>query len=42
MRKDKKARGATLRMIVLEDVERPVVLNNPNPELLAAAYREVT
>ncbi|MGI8647754.1 MAG: 3-dehydroquinate synthase [Acidimicrobiales bacterium] len=42
MRKDKKARGATLRMIVLEDVERPVVLNNPNPQLLAAAYREVT
>ncbi len=42
MRKDKKARGATLRMIVLEDVGRPVVLSNPNPELLAAAYREVT
>ncbi|MGH3429193.1 MAG: 3-dehydroquinate synthase, partial [Mycobacteriales bacterium] len=34
MHKDKKARGATLRMIVLEDVGRPVVLNSHAMELL--------
>ncbi len=41
MRKDKKARGDNLRMIVLEDIGRPVVLQNPDPQLLEAAYREV-
>jgi len=42
MRKDKKARGDDLRMIVLEDIGRPVVLHNPELELLEAAYQEVT
>jgi 3-dehydroquinate synthase len=42
MHKDKKARGATLRMIVLEDVGRPVVLNSPAMELLTGAFRQVS
>jgi 3-dehydroquinate synthase len=38
MRVDKKARGNTLRFVVLDDVARPVVLAGPSEENLRAAY----
>lgn len=38
MRVDKKARGATLRFVVLQGVGRPVELANPDPKALEAAY----
>jgi len=41
MRVDKKARGDLLRFVVLEGVGRPVILEGPDPALLAAAYAEV-
>ena len=41
MRLDKKARGDVLRFVVLDDVERPVRLDGPDPALLAAAFAEV-
>jgi 3-dehydroquinate synthase len=42
MRRDKKARGDLLRFVVLEDLARPVRLEGPAPELLEAAYAEVS
>jgi 3-dehydroquinate synthase len=41
MRVDKKARGATLRFVVLDALARPGILADPAPDLLAAAYAEV-
>ncbi|REE99665.1 3-dehydroquinate synthase [Thermomonospora umbrina] len=41
MRVDKKARGATLRFVVLDGLAEPGRLEGPDEELLAAAYREV-
>jgi 3-dehydroquinate synthase len=41
MRIDKKARGARLRFVVLEGVGRPIVVDDPDPDALAAAYTEV-
>ncbi|HSK53633.1 MAG TPA: 3-dehydroquinate synthase [Jiangellales bacterium] len=41
MRRDKKARGALLRFVVLEGVGRPTLLEGPDPMLLAAAYAEI-
>jgi len=41
MRVDKKARGHTLRLVVLDGLARPTVLAGPDEELLSAAYREV-
>ncbi|HWH00455.1 MAG TPA: 3-dehydroquinate synthase [Pilimelia sp.] len=41
MRVDKKARGATLRFVVLDGLARPGVLAGPDEALLRAAYREV-
>ena len=41
MRLDKKTRGDLLRFVVLEDLARPVVLEGPDPALLAAAFAEV-
>jgi 3-dehydroquinate synthase len=41
MRRDKKARGALLRFVVLEGIGRPTVLDGPDPMLLAAAYAEI-
>ncbi|WP_242902017.1 3-dehydroquinate synthase [Actinomadura terrae] len=38
---DKKARGATLRFVVLDGVAEPGRLEGPDEALLAAAYREV-
>jgi 3-dehydroquinate synthase len=41
MRVDKKARGATLRFVVLDGLARPGMLEDPAADLLDAAYREV-
>ncbi len=38
MRVDKKARGNTLRFVVLDGLARPSVLSGPSDELLATAY----
>ncbi len=38
---DKKARGARLRLVVLDGLARPGILDDPPEELLAQAYAEV-
>jgi 3-dehydroquinate synthase len=38
---DKKARGARLRLVVLDGLARPSILDNPSEELLQQAYQEV-
>jgi 3-dehydroquinate synthase len=42
MRHDKKARGDTLRFVVLDGLAKPGILAAPEQSLLAAAYAEVT
>ena len=42
MRVDKKARGATLRFVVLDDVGRPGLLEGPDDGLLASTYEKVS
>ncbi|WP_446213892.1 3-dehydroquinate synthase [Micromonospora sp. IBSANI012] len=42
MRVDKKARGSTLRFVVLDGLARPAILEGPDDELLHAAYREIS
>ncbi|MFD1713611.1 3-dehydroquinate synthase [Amnibacterium flavum] len=41
MRRDKKARGALLRFIVLDGIGKPTVLQGPEDQLLFAAYQEI-
>ena len=41
MRIDKKSRGATLRFVVLDGIGKAVMLEDPDPAMLEAAYREV-
>jgi len=41
MRVDKKARGATLRFVVLEGLAQPRIMVAPDPALLTAAYAEI-
>jgi len=41
MHRDKKARGDTLRFIVLDGIAKPTVLTGPEPSLLFAAYQEI-
>jgi 3-dehydroquinate synthase len=41
MRVDKKARGATLRFVVLEGIAKPARLEGPNEDLLRRAYDAV-
>jgi len=41
MRVDKKARGAQLRFVVLEDIARPRILEGPDEDLIAAAYADL-
>lgn len=41
MRVDKKARGATLRFVVLAGIAEPEILSGPPEDLLARAYQEV-
>jgi 3-dehydroquinate synthase len=38
---DKKSRGARLRLVILEDLGRPVLLEDPPEEMLARAFAEV-
>jgi 3-dehydroquinate synthase len=38
MRVDKKARGATLRFVVLDGIGRPRILTDPDPAWLDAAW----
>lgn len=42
MRVDKKARGATLRFVVLDGLARPGLLEGPDEDLLRAAYDKVS
>lgn len=42
MRVDKKARGATLRFVVLDGVAKPSILDGPDEAVLQAAYEEVS
>ena len=39
---DKKSRGARLRFVILEDIARPVILDDPPEALLRRAYQEVS
>jgi 3-dehydroquinate synthase len=39
---DKKARGARLRLVVLDGLARPSILDHPSEELLRQAYREIS
>ena len=41
MRVDKKARGAQLRFVVLEDIARPRILEAPEEKLIEAAYADL-
>jgi 3-dehydroquinate synthase len=42
MRVDKKARGARLRLVVLDGLARPSILDDPSEELLWQAFQEVS
>jgi len=42
MKLDKKARGSTLRFVVLDALARPSVLQGPDPAMLTAAYAEIS
>ncbi|HEX6233238.1 MAG TPA: 3-dehydroquinate synthase [Jiangellaceae bacterium] len=42
MRVDKKARGATLRFVVLDGLAKPGILEGPEPQLLMAAYSAIS
>jgi 3-dehydroquinate synthase len=42
MRVDKKARGATLRFVILDGLARPSIMEGPDDARLAAAYRAVS
>ena len=39
---DKKARGSRLRLVVLDDLARPSILEDPSEELLRQAYQEIS
>ena len=41
MRVDKKARGSTLRFVVLDDIAQPRILANPDTLVLEEAYRRI-
>ncbi|SJN22717.1 3-dehydroquinate synthase [Microbacterium esteraromaticum] len=41
MQRDKKARGAMLRFILLDDIAKPTVLQAPDESLMFAAYQEL-
>ena len=42
MRVDKKSRAGRLRFVILDDLARPALLEDPDPGMLQAAYREVS
>jgi 3-dehydroquinate synthase len=39
---DKKSRGSKLRLVVLDDIGRPVITAAPDEDLLAEAYRRIS
>jgi 3-dehydroquinate synthase len=39
---DKKSRGDTLRLVVLDKLAAPVITANPDPEVLAEAYKRIS
>lgn len=41
MRRDKKARGAMMRFVVLDDLAKPTIMQAPDESLLFAAYQEI-
>lgn len=41
MRVDKKAVGDTLRLVLLDDIGRPIIVDDVTPEQLHAAYQEI-
>lgn len=42
MQRDKKARAGTLRFVVLDDLAKPTIMSAPTPEMLHAAFQEIT
>lgn len=42
MQRDKKSRSGTLRFVVLDDVAKPTIMSAPTPEMLFAAFQEIT
>ena len=41
MQRDKKARGASLRFVVLDKIGKPTILSAPTPELLFTAFQAI-
>jgi 3-dehydroquinate synthase len=41
MQRDKKARGASLRFVVLDKIGKPTILSAPTPELLFTAFQSI-
>lgn len=42
MQRDKKSRSGNLRFVVLDDVAKPTIMTAPTPEMLFAAFQEIT
>jgi 3-dehydroquinate synthase len=42
MRIDKKTRGDVLRFVILDEIAHPVILENPDPAVLEAAYATIS
>jgi len=42
MQRDKKSRSGTLRFVVLDDLAKPTIMSAPTPEMLFAAFQEIT
>jgi 3-dehydroquinate synthase len=42
MQRDKKARSGNLRFVVLDDLAKPTIMTAPTPEMLFAAFQEIT
>jgi len=41
MQRDKKARGGSLRFVVLDQIGKPSILNAPTPELVFTAFQAI-
>jgi 3-dehydroquinate synthase len=39
---DKKSRGDTLRLVVLDGLAQPVITADPDPDLLVEAYARIS
>jgi 3-dehydroquinate synthase len=42
MQRDKKSRAGVLRFVVLDDIAKPTIMTAPTPEMLHAAYQEIS